>query len=402
MGTTVLSTYDDVREALRHRELRQALYDEGAALMTGVIVNLHGDEHRARRRLENRLFRRDVFSYYERRVLTQTMEEALKPYLAEGGADLLPLARRAMMTLAARIAGVDLPLGTTEEFDALYALMGELTRASTVVHHRGDDKAAVVDAGLRALAAFDERFLRPSVARRRGLLAQFRAGELAEDDLPKDVLTTLLRAQETHGLDDEVVLREVAYFPWVGSHSTSHAFVHALDEVFRWGAAHPDDDALVRRDRTFLQRCVHEALRLHPASPEARRRALADVRLRSGAVVPEGDLVVLRLVDANRDPGVFGDGAERFDPRRPLPADVSPWGLTFGHGMHSCLGQELAGGLAPEPGVGEEEHLFGTIVAMAKALLAHGARPDPERPPRPDLASSRPNFASYPVVFAAP
>lgn len=402
MGTTVLSTYDDVREALRHRDLRQALYDEGAALMTGVIVNLHGGEHRTRRRLENRLFRRDVFLYYERRVLTQTMEEALEPYLAEGRADLLPLVRRAMMTLAARIAGVDLPLGTSAEFDELCEQMDLLSRASTVVHHRGD-KAAVVEAGLGALAAFEERFLRPSIARRRALLAQFRLGERPENDLPKDVLTTLLRAQDEHVLDDDVVRREVAYFPWVGSHSTSHACVHALDEAFRWGADHPGDDALVRRgDREFLQRCVHEALRLHPASPEARRHALTDVRLRSGTVVPAGDLVVLRLVEANRDPAVFGTDADRFDPRRPLPDDVAPWGLTFGHGTHACLGQELAGGLAPEPGAGGDDHLFGTIVAMAKVLFAHGVRPDPDRPPCPDPVSARPNFASYPVVFARP
>ena len=46
-----LSTWNEARDALRHRDLRQGLYDEGSALMEGVIVNLHGSDHLARRRL---------------------------------------------------------------------------------------------------------------------------------------------------------------------------------------------------------------------------------------------------------------------------------------------------------------------------------------------------------------
>ena len=61
-----LTTFADARQAFRARELRQALYDDGEQLMRGVIVNLHGEHHIARRRLENRLFRRDTFAWYER------------------------------------------------------------------------------------------------------------------------------------------------------------------------------------------------------------------------------------------------------------------------------------------------------------------------------------------------
>jgi cytochrome P450 len=103
-----LTTYADCRDAFRQKDLRQALYDEGHRLMEGVIVNLHGDEHKARRRLENRLFRRDTFAWYEREVIPQVIDEVLAPAVAAGRADLLPLARRTMMTLAVRIAGVDL------------------------------------------------------------------------------------------------------------------------------------------------------------------------------------------------------------------------------------------------------------------------------------------------------
>ncbi len=51
-----VSTHDQARAAFRSRALRQALYDEGDVVMADVLVNLHGAEHRARRRLENRLF----------------------------------------------------------------------------------------------------------------------------------------------------------------------------------------------------------------------------------------------------------------------------------------------------------------------------------------------------------
>ncbi len=70
-----LTTYVDAKDALRKRELRQALYDEGEHLMHGVIVNLHGEEHLDRRRLENRLFRRDTFAWYEGSRIPEIIED---------------------------------------------------------------------------------------------------------------------------------------------------------------------------------------------------------------------------------------------------------------------------------------------------------------------------------------
>ncbi|MDA8366199.1 MAG: cytochrome P450 [Actinomycetota bacterium] len=394
----VLSTFADAREAFRCRDLRQALYDEGHLLMSGVIVNLHGPAHRDRRRLENRLFRRDTFLYYQREVIPRAIGEVLAPSLAEGRDDLLPMARRTMMNLSAAIAGVDLPAGTGAEFDRLYGLMLRLQRGSTLVHATGDKRALEAD-GQAALAEFDEEFLRPSAARRRALIDRWRAGDLAEDDLPRDVLTTLLRNQDDLDLPPDVVRREVAYFPWVGSFSTSDAFVHAMGHVFEWLDRHPEDRGLLRRDEPLLQRFVHESLRLHPASPESRRVAVADVELRGGVTIPQGASVVIDLAAANRDPDLYGPTADEFDPFRQLPEEAAPWGLTFGTGFHACLGQELAGGLAPEAGADPSDHLAGAIVTMARILLEHGARPDPTDPPERDPESIRPHFGRYPVVF---
>ena len=392
-----LHRYRDVLEALRTRDLRQALYDAGHALMTGVIVNLHGDEHRDRRRLENRLFRRDVFLYWEKELIGPTIEAVLGPNLADGSVDLLPLARKAMLTLSRRVAGIDFPLGTAEEFEVFYEQMNRLAVASTVIHSTRP-KAEVVAEGDAALAEFEERFFRPSLDARRAELDRFAAGSIGEDELPRDVLTLLLRNQDRLDLPYDIVLREVAYFPWVGSHSTSMAFVFTMHEIFGWLARHPEDWSRTR-DQSWLVQCAHEALRLHPASPEARRIALAEVVLSSGAVIPEGADASLVLRSANLDPDVFGPDADEFVPGRPLPSDVHPWGLTFGTGAHACMGQELAGGLPADSDSGNETHLFGAIVAMAHSLFCHGARPDPARPPQRDPNTSRPNFGEYWVLL---
>lgn len=398
----VLTTYADARDAYRQKDLRQALYDEGRHLMSGVIVNLHGTEHLDRRRLENRLFRRDTFAFYETEIIPAIVRQVMDPALTARGGDLLPLARRTMMMLAIDVAGVDRPTGTTAETDRIYALMDRLARASTVGHATGD-KAAIIADGDRALAEFETEFFNASVARRRELVDAVERDELTDAFLPRDVLTTLLRNQDRLDIPYATLLREVAYFPWVGSHSTSNQFVHAMHHILDWLEAPAAGSTPVARqqlldDPLLLQRFVHESLRLHPASPVSLRRALADVSLRSGRVLPAGEMVSISVHDANRDPEVFGPDADRFDPFRPLPDGVAPWGLSFGHGLHACLGQELAGGLEPAPDA-LEHHLLGSIAVMAAVALEAGARRDPDDPPVLDTSTTRTVFARYPVLF---
>ena len=230
-------TWAGARDVFRSRDLRQGLYDEAGTLMQGVIVNLHGDEHRARRRLENRLFRRDTFRWYETDVIPAVVHEISEPALAEGSGDLLPMARRTMMKLACVIAGLDVG---DDEFEDVFVLMHRLARASTAIHATGDRASLRAD-GLAALAEVEERFIRPSLARRAALLR-----EASEDELPRDVLTTLLRNQDALDLPADVAVREVAYFPWVGSHSTSNAFVHAMHHLFTWFEGHPADRQIGR------------------------------------------------------------------------------------------------------------------------------------------------------------
>jgi cytochrome P450 len=400
MQTITLDGYADVREAFRSHDLEQALYDAGGVVMADSLLVLHGADHRRRRRVENRLFRRGTFRYWERAFLRDVVRDTLAPFAAAGRADLVELGYRTIMNLTAMVAGLDQPTGSVAETDALYRFAKKFSEGATLVHSTRDPEQVRAEVQA-ALEEFDALFLQPSVERRRGLLERLAAGEITEDDLPRDVLTALLRNWDELGIDRDVLRRECAFYLQAGSHSTADAFTHAADDFFAWARRDPHAAEKARQDPAVLQRCVYETLRLHPASPVAQRRALAPISLRGGAEIPDGAFVVLDLAAANRDPQVF-DNPDVYDPLRDVPADVPRWGHAFGGGMHACIGTELAGGVpAPDEPSPDQAHeqVLGTVTLMLDALLTAGARPDPNAAPQRDPHSARDHFASYPVVF---
>ncbi|MGV9774528.1 cytochrome P450 [Streptosporangium sp. NPDC003464] len=98
----------------------------------------------------------------------------------------------------------------------------------------------------------------------------------------------------------------------------------------------PDQLALVRDDPAVAESAVEELLRyltiIHMGPV---RTALEDVEL-DGRLIKAGESVAFSLPAANRDP-------ERFDDPGTLDVTRPPTGhLTFGHGIHQCLGQQLA------------------------------------------------------------
>jgi cytochrome P450 len=397
----LLDDYDSVQQAFRRKAMKQALYDEGGVIMKDALLALHGQEHRERRRLENRLFRREVFRHYDQHLMPRTIEETIKPFVAAGRADLLPIGHRTTLNLTALLSGIDRPEGTPEETERLYAFVLKFSEGATLVHSARDHEEVRSEVA-SMLEEFDEDFLQPSMARRRELLVQFEAGDLEEDDLPWDVLTLLMRNQDDLHLPYEVLRREIAFMLQAGSHSSANAFTHAMDDLFAWFADHPEDRARCLEDRVYLQRCVHESLRLHPASPVAWRTALEDVELRDGRRIEAGTKVVMDLMAANRDPAAFGDHPDEFDPHRCPVEGVPAWGHTFGGGMHVCIGQELDGGVTAQDDGETVVDVFGVVPLMVEAMLVHGAEPDPEKPPTWDTSSERPHFGSYPVVFHGP
>ena len=83
--TVTITTYDEAREAYRSPYLRQNLYDEGEVMMGDVLLNLHGEEHKQRRRLENRLFRREVFHSYQDVWFPRSSRTRSNPTWPRGG-----------------------------------------------------------------------------------------------------------------------------------------------------------------------------------------------------------------------------------------------------------------------------------------------------------------------------
>lgn len=400
MSESVVITVDTDEAALaafRSKALRQALYDAGEVVMADVLVNLHGAEHRDRRRLENRLFRKDTHLHYERELFPGIIEETIAPYLG-AGAELVSLSHQLMMNLAALTAGVDRPRGTPEESFHLYDYLMRFIEGATLAHYTGDVDAKRAEVA-EALDAFDAEFLRPSIARRRQALEGFEAGTVGEGDLPRDVLTVLMRNQEGLHLPSEVVLRETCFFLLAGAHTSATAFTRTLHNLFGWLARHPADAERLRTDRMFVQRCVHETVRLAPSSPVSMRWATEAVELPGGIEVPEGAKVVIDLLAVNHDPDVWGPHASNFDPTRAVPDHHAPWGLSFGSGMHACIGQDLAAGIAPVPERSMEDHLFGLVPVAVQWMVDHEARPDPDDPAVIDTSTARAYWKRYPVVF---
>jgi cytochrome P450 len=139
-------------------------------------------------------------------------------------------------------------------------------------------------------------------------------------------------AGEAGGLTRTEVVSNAAVLMFGGIETTegmiANATLHLLD--------HPDQRALVERDRGRLAGAVEESLRLEPAAAVIDRYATRDVRV-GGATIARGDLVTISLAGANRDPAEFPD-PDRFDIRRENVRHQ----IAFAHGPHVCIGMHLA------------------------------------------------------------
>jgi cytochrome P450 len=92
----------------------------------------------------------------------------------------------------------------------------------------------------------------------------------------------------------------------------------------------------VRADRELASNAIDESLRLEPAAGRVDRYATRDVDL-DGASIRRGDLVIVSLTAANRDPSFFVD-PDRFD----LHRAEARGHLAFAQGPHACVGVHLA------------------------------------------------------------
>jgi len=152
-----------------------------------------------------------------------------------------------------------------------------------------------------------------------------------------DLMTELLNARfvDDHGeertLRDDELMGYIALLAGAGNETTTRLIgwtIHLLDRF-------PDQRRLLAADRSLVPNAIEEILRYEAPSPVQARYVTRDVELH-GTRVPAGSIVLLLNGSANRDEREFTD-ADRFDVRR---RDVHH--LSFGHGIHFCLGASLA------------------------------------------------------------
>ncbi|NIH82122.1 cytochrome P450 [Amycolatopsis viridis] len=98
---------------------------------------------------------------------------------------------------------------------------------------------------------------------------------------------------------------------------------------------HPEQLAELRADPDLMPGAVEELLRYLSVADIFYRYATEDVEL-GGELIPEGSTVVVSLLAANRDPRRF-ENPDVLDVHRTARGHLS-----FGHGVHQCLGQQLA------------------------------------------------------------
>src|SRR5690606_31495148 len=99
---------------------------------------------------------------------------------------------------------------------------------------------------------------------------------------------------------------------------------------------HPDQMAALRQDPSLINGAVEEILRYVDVTHSGRRRvAAADIDI-GGQLIKAGEGIIAHNPTANRDVAKFSD-PHRFDIRRDARGH-----MTFGFGIHQCLGQPLA------------------------------------------------------------
>jgi len=153
------------------------------------------------------------------------------------------------------------------------------------------------------------------------------------DDLMTELLTAEFEDETgtTRRLTRPEVLTYVNLLAGAGNETTTRL----IGWTGKLLAEHPDQRRELAADRTLLKGAIEEILRFEPPSPIQARYVARDVEVH-GQVVPAGSVMTLLNASGNRDERHFPD-PDTFDIHRKIDRH-----LTFGYGLHFCLGAALA------------------------------------------------------------
>ncbi len=155
---------------------------------------------------------------------------------------------------------------------------------------------------------------------------------LKERQPSEDLLGRLITRNRETGVFDHELLVGMAQLLLIAGHETTSNMIAlgAIGLLLR-----PEAVAALQAEPSLVVSSIEEMLRYYPIFDVMARLARADIEI-GGVTIRAGDGVMLSLGSSNRDEAGFAD-ADTFDVRRGNRHHVS-----FGYGIHQCLGQNLA------------------------------------------------------------
>jgi len=298
--------YDEIAEVLRDHE----------TFSSGIIVDVFGDvfgkrvmlgmdepEHRRYRSLVSKAFTQKALARRQDELVERVGNELIDRFAARGRAELV---REFTFPYPTQIiAGLlGLPRADYSQFQRW-----SISLLSFTVNR---------ERGIAASKALEEYFI-PILAARR-----------AE---PRDDLISTLAQAEIDGehLSDEEIFSFLRLLLPAGVETTYRSTGNLLFGLL----SHPEQLDAVRSDRSLIPQAIEEAVRWEAPLLVITRVATRDTEL-AGVPIPAGSAVMPMLGAANRDEERYPD-PDRFDIFRSPESHIS-----FGHGVHLCIGMHLA------------------------------------------------------------
>ena len=278
--------------------------------VTGSILNMEGAEHRRLRSLVSKAFTPRA---------TARMDDTIHAVINELIDDVAEARRCEFVSDIARpypIPVICALLGAPREDWRQFSLWAE--DIFKIVSF-DIDLAAEEPAVLKAWDEFDD-YIDVMVADRRR-------------HLTGDLLSELIRIEDAGDHLDAAELRMLAFSVLIAGTDTTRSQLAASMQVL---CDHPDQWALLREQPGLAMRAVEETMRHSPSMCSTVRSVTTDTTI-GDYTFPAGTFILVNTYAANRDATIYEDPA-RFDIAREAPPPI----LTFGGGVHYCLGANLA------------------------------------------------------------
>ena len=272
------------------------------------LIDMEPPDHTRLRRLVSTAFTPRTVEGLRPRV-TELVDGLVSAALERGEFDLLAdLIELLPVAVIAELLGIPpADRGLLRPWSTDMTLMFELTRS------QADERRAV-----QATVEFSD-YLRALVRDRR---ARPRADLLSE--------LALVAEAGDHLSEDELIATAILLLN-AGHEASVNGAANAWWTLFR----HPEALAALRADPGLVPTAVEELLRFDTPAPMFERWVLEDIELH-GITIPRGQELALLFASANRDPDQFASPDNLVLDRAPNPH------LSFGAGIHFCLGAPLA------------------------------------------------------------